>query len=109
MKSGNKRRMFIKQYGGLLLGLNKTLKQFKQRLLKYGNTEFIKCLCECCQNVVNGNVPLSKSHKSLLARSSKNIRKLANNNISIKQKRNLISAELLNNITQVINPIIEQI
>lgn len=109
MKTVNKRRPLINQYGGVLLGLQKPPNSFKKRLFKYGDINFIKCVCECCKNVLNGNVNMSDTHKALLSQSSKNIRKLANKSISIKTKRNLITTDLLKLITETVKPVIEQL
>lgn len=108
MKPYVNRNPLINQYGFFLLGLNKTPKWFKQRLLKYGDDDFIKCVCECCDNVLKGNVCMSNSHKALLSPSSKNIRQLADKSISIKKKRKLISLELLDLITKSVEQIIRK-
>ena len=63
------------------MNMSRTLKKFapqlrylnklnnKQRLgwlKKNCSKDFVNCICECVQNILKGNVPLSGSHKKQL-------------------------------------------
>ena len=60
-------------------------------ILKEGNKDLVETLCECCINVLYGNVPLTSSQKKKLARFKRVMRKLAvKSKTSLKQKKKLL-------------------
>lgn len=46
-------------------------------IIKYADTDLIKCLCEICHNVLKGNVPLTSIQKRKLQRYKQTIRGLS--------------------------------
>ena len=66
--------------------LNAATPNVRKELLHHCDKELIKCLCECAQNVLKGNVPLTLSQKQKLCRHKHNLRELASKKVSKKKK-----------------------
>ena len=56
---------------------------------KYGR-EFVRSICECTQNVLNGNVPITGNQKRSLSRFKWDLRELAENRVSDKEKTKIL-------------------
>ena len=52
--------------------------------------DVILCLCECTKNLLLGNIPISPKKKKELAKNRKELRQLANKEVSIKKKKKII-------------------
>ncbi len=52
--------------------------------------KLLKCLCECCLNVLKGNVKLTASQKQNLSRHRKVLRDLADRKVSVKRKKHIL-------------------
>ena len=50
----------------------------------------ICCLCECAQNILNGNVPLNKVHLRKLKRYKTDVRKLVQRRTGKHQKKKIL-------------------
>ena len=72
----------------------KALKQANAKrrkdILKTANDQFVNCVAECCLNVLNGNVKITKPQKKKLSRYAKTLRTLAKRGIPVKQRRTLL-------------------
>jgi hypothetical protein len=64
----------------------------KQRkvLLENVSPKLLKCLCECCLNVLNGNVKLTSDQKRHLSRHKKVLRTLVDRKTPVKRKRQIL-------------------
>lgn len=62
----------------------------RNKILMTGHNDLIRCLSECCLNVIKGNVKLSSDEKKRLKRHRKLIRALSKKKVSLKNKRNLL-------------------
>ena len=62
----------------------------RQHLLEAGGDPLIKCLQECCHNVLRGAVQLSEPTRRRLKRHARNIREVADPRGSIKRKKQLL-------------------
>ena len=60
------------------------------KIFKTAPNKFIKFLCECLLNIVNGNVPVNKTK---LEGYEKSIKTLLSNQTSLKLKRKLLAKE----------------
>src|SRR6218665_2129904 len=49
----------------------------RKEILKNCNKYLLCCLCECAQNVLKGNVPVTEAQKTKLARFKKKLREFA--------------------------------
>ena len=72
---------------GRLLEISDT--KLKEKIERAPN-HFIKFLCECLLNIVNGNVPI---RKSFVEGYEKSIKKLLSRQTSLKEKRQLFARE----------------
>ena len=73
-----------------LLRALKTAKPSRRReLIRNADTDLVATVCECCKNVLVGNVPLSASQKRSLGKYKKVMRTLAGHNISLASKKKL--------------------
>ena len=82
----------LRQYAPTLGHLAKCGTVSRKRLLKnyLNDKEFLYTICECCKNILLGNVPLNSKQKQLLSKRKKQIRKVANKSSSLKQKKAII-------------------
>ena|SRR6476469_3588337 len=81
----------IRKYAPLLRKLHRLSTKDKKKLLNETlDREFINCICECCKNVIKGNIPLTTNQKKALLRHKKTFRKLVLKKTPTKQKRRLI-------------------
>lgn len=64
----------------------------KQRkaLLQKSDNKLVRHICECALNVLVGNVPLDKRHKSKLRKHASILRTLAEPRVSLCKKKKLI-------------------
>ena len=72
----------------------KTLKRAtptqRKHILAQANTELVACICECCLNILNGNVKITKVQRKKLSRHAKTLRTLANRGIPVNKKKKII-------------------
>lgn len=82
----------LKKYAGKLKNFRKlSQKNRKKFLKKYLNDgEFLKCICECAKNILNGVVPLSVTQKKSLRQRRNSVRRLASKKTSVKDKKRII-------------------
>lgn len=81
----------LKKNIGLLHQLNKAKPKLRKVILEKAERDTIQCLCECCFNVLNGNIPLTPLHRSRLARYKAELRYLGRKQGSIKKKQQLLA------------------
>lgn len=62
----------------------------KATILRKCPNSLIKALCECCINILNGNVPLSKHQKNKLSPYRKIVRNLGKKSVPLYKKRRLL-------------------
>jgi len=64
----------------------------RTHFVKNSSNDFVKCLCEACDNLLKGNIPINKKQKQQLYRHRNTIRFLASkqNKSLTKKKRKLI-------------------
>ena len=54
------------------------------------DVELINCFCECCKNILKGNVPLKSNQLTKLRRDKNNVRALALKKTSLRKKRKIL-------------------
>ena len=83
-------------------------------IIEAADRELITCLCECAQNILNRNVPLSKAHLKRLQRYRSDMRKLARKQTAkhtkkkILQKGGFLSALLAPIAVEVLTKVLKQ-
>ena len=65
-------------------------KRRRQQLLEAGGDPLIKCLGECCHNVLTGNVRMSETSRKRLKRFAKNIRQIGDPKVGVRRKKTLL-------------------
>ena len=104
----------LKKHALLLKVLSKADPRLNAILLKGADKELISCLSDCALNVLNGNVRLTKTHKSKLSRYKKGLRHLAKRNTSGKKRKQILQTggflgALLAPIVGLLSPLIGKI
>ncbi|GBM86815.1 hypothetical protein AVEN_47492-1 [Araneus ventricosus] len=64
--------------------------KFRKEILKRINEEGIKAICECCLNVLHGNIPLTEKQKGSLSKHKRTLRTLAERKVALSKKRKLV-------------------
>ena len=64
--------------------------QLRKAILKAADSSIINSICECCYNVLKGNVPLSTRQKASLQRFKKVLRNLTQRGHTIQRKKRIL-------------------
>ena len=78
---------FARKEATVLTALYHLNEEQRKALLRKADAKLVRRICECALNVLIGNVPLSKGHKSRLRKHAKILRKLAASDITAKKKK----------------------
>jgi hypothetical protein len=66
----------LKMLGSDILYLQKTKPCIRKHIITKADGSLIDCLCECADNILRGNVPLTKLQKEKLKRNKAGLRAL---------------------------------
>lgn len=81
----------LKRHASLLKLLHKASPKFRKQLLKrYCKGEFVRCISNCCCNILKGNVHMNQAQLAKLRRRKHMLRQLASKQTPIKKKINII-------------------
>jgi hypothetical protein len=102
----------IKKYLPILNNFSNLNKKAKKKLFQ--TSEFVKCICEVCMNILKGNVPLKKAQKAKLHRMKNIVRRLGKKNkkSSLKSKKKFLiqkGGSLIPILLSLIAPIISNL
>jgi len=81
----------LKKNIGLLNQVYKAKPKLRKAILESADKDAIQCLCECCYNILNGNIPLSPKHKRQAGRFRKELRFLGVKGGALKKKQTLLA------------------
>lgn len=70
--------------------LHRSKPSLRKAIIEKADPQLIKTLCDCCLNILNGNVKLSTKVRKQLSRHKKKLRKLINPKVTLKQKKRVI-------------------
>jgi hypothetical protein len=62
----------------------------RKQLIQKGGKETIKCIAECCHNILEGNVKLDAKQKNCLAKHKSKLRSLADKKLGLQKKQKII-------------------
>ena len=80
----------LKRYAPVLKRLHKQKEAGRRKWLKQNlDKDFVECICECTQNLLRGNVPLTKQQKAKLGKRKKTLRKLIGKKLSLKKRKQI--------------------
>ena len=81
----------LKRNIDLLRALKRANPKRRAELLGVADDDLVICLCECCRNVLDANIPLTYKQKSLLKKKHlPTIRTLGNFSVPLEQKKELV-------------------
>jgi hypothetical protein len=80
----------LKKHALLLKVLAEAQPHMCKAIIREGDRELITCLCECAKNILNGNVPLKKSHLKRLQRYRKDVRTIVKKRTSKHKKKKIL-------------------
>jgi len=82
----------LRKYADSLQHLCATKSSYRTRILreKCKDDGFVKCICDCTRNILEGNIPLSTKQRKRLDQHKKLLRKLSADSAPIKRKRSLL-------------------
>jgi hypothetical protein len=80
----------VKQHGEMLRFLRRATSQGVWIVMKTASPELVRILCECCHNVLKGNVQLSATQKCRLRRYKDSLRELTQTRLSIKRRKAIL-------------------
>ena len=86
-----KKTPLIKKHGSMVMAMMQATPQTRKKLVKDSPSEVIRCVSECCHNVLKGNVHLSSAQKKKLYPSRQHLRRLASKSISVKKKKQILN------------------
>ena len=81
----------IKSYGSFLEGLTHLPPRYRQKMINDSAKEVIDSVGECCLNIINGNVCLTKAQKQQLQARHRHIRLLNSKQVSLPEKKKIIN------------------
>ena len=97
----------LKKYNPTTQLLQKAPPKIQKHILKKASRELLKCLCDCCLNLLKCNLKINASQKTKLKPYKNTLRKLADRKISLNKKQKVIqSGRFLLTLLSVIAPAI---
>ena len=84
----------LKKFADCIIRLHEASPRLKKNILAdvIKKDCFIKCICECSNNLLHGVVPLTEAQKKKLSKKKKTLRLLSSQKTSLKKKRKLIQS-----------------
>ena len=105
----------LQKHGSILHVLKTAKPSIVRHLIKNGSKDLLNVLCECCYNVIKGNVPLTHFQKKRLHRYKNTLRTLTTNKrkLTLSKKRQLLQkggflGVLLGPVIKLLGTILQQ-
>ena len=104
----------LKKHANDLLYLQKARPCISKQIIAKADRSLIECLCECADNILKGNVPLTTPQKEKLRKNKTGLRELAKKSVSLKKKKDILQkggflGSLLAPIASVVAPLISKL
>ena len=80
----------LKKHANELVYLQKARPCIRNHLITKADRSIVDCLCECADNILRGNVPLTKPQKEKLKRNKDGLRELTKKSVSFKKKKAIL-------------------
>ncbi len=80
----------LKRHIHLLHVLHNAKPQLRKAILEKIDNDAVRCLCECCHNLLNGFVDLKTEQRKQLIPHRSTLRKLGSKGLSLKNKKKLL-------------------
>ena len=88
--AGKARSPFSQREKHILQALYHLNEEQRKAILRKADSKLVRRICECALNILVGNVPLGKNHKSRLRQHAPTLRVLAKPEVSLARKKKLI-------------------
>jgi len=99
----------LKDHAAVLKRLVKSSNKQRSKIILEGGDDLIKCLCECADNTIKCNVPLTSTQLKKLSRHKSIVRALACKKLSLKLKKKKILNQKGGFLLPLLIPIISAI
>ena len=101
----------LKKHANDLVSLQKARPCIRNHLITKADRSLVDCLCECADNILRGNVPLTKLQTEKLKRNKAGLRALRKKSVSLKKKKAILQkggflGSLLAPIAPVVAPLL---
>ena len=80
----------LKKHAELLNLLAKAKPKLRKAIIGAADHDLIMCLCECAQNLLNGNVPMCSRHLKRLQRYRSDVRQLVKKRTAQRKKKKIL-------------------
>jgi hypothetical protein len=80
----------VKRQGEMLRLLARAKPPVVKAVVKNASPHLVKTLCECCHNVLKGNVPLTPVQKRRLRRHKASLRQLSKKKLTVKRRKEIL-------------------
>ena len=80
----------LKKHTSDIVYLKKTKQCICEHLIAKAYRSLVDCLCECADNILRGNVQLTKLQKEKLKRIKAGLRALTKKSVSLKKKKAIL-------------------
>jgi hypothetical protein len=77
----------LKKHDSDIVYLQKTKSYIRKHLITKAYRSLVDCLCGCADNILRGNVPLTKLQKEKLNRNKAELRALTKKSVSLSNRR----------------------
>jgi hypothetical protein len=101
----------LKKHASDIVYLQKTKPCIRKHLITKADHSLVDCLCECADNILRGNVPLTKLQKENLKRNKAGLRARTTKSVSLNKKKAMLQkggflGSLLAPIVSVVAPLL---
>jgi hypothetical protein len=101
----------LKKHANELVYLQKARPCIRNHLITKADRSLVDCLCECADNILRVNIPLTKLQKENLKRNKAGLRALTKKSVSLKKKKAILQksgffGSLLAPIVSVVAPLL---
>jgi hypothetical protein len=80
----------LKKHASDIVYLQKTNPCIRKNFITKADRSLVDCLCECADNILRGNIPLTKLQKEKLKGNKAGLRALAKKSVSLKKKKAIL-------------------
>jgi hypothetical protein len=80
----------LKRHASDIVYLQKTKPCIRKHLITKADGSLVDCLCECADNILRGNVPLTKLQKENLKRNKARLRARTKKSVSLRKNRAIL-------------------
>ena len=101
----------LRKHASEIVYLQKARPCVSKHIIDKADRSLIECLCECADNILKGNVQLTRAQRDKLKKNRSGLRDLVKKSVSLKKKKAILQkggflGSLLAPIASVVGPLI---